>query len=396
MRFMRDTIAIIGSHPETRERFDYERTDCDVWLFNEAFAQAWSKQRADAVFQLHAPVIFRNPGNRNDKNHYELLKSGNTPTIYMQDKFDDVPMSERYPLDEICQKLLDGLRMNGKPNRYFTSSVAFAIAMGIYQGYKRIEIYGVEMETDTEYRYQRDGVTFWVGYALGRGIEVDITTKQILMAPLYGYEGDVRLPYEEFVNRIEVLTENAKLALEQYKRSKEDTDKALDEFLAQGKAPESEKVIEVIRNQVRMANQYGVADGARQENERYKKKADVMMAHAGGEFVFSRSEFEQAGQALLKEREKVLSLVNSFALKLGEVFDRLTKINYPDKRRRIKTKDFDPVLAQYIHESTKLGVLMGAAIENKRHLDKLTELIRAAGGTKSEEVMLEALQEAVA
>lgn len=389
---MRDTIAIVGSHPETRERFDWNRTDCDVWVFNEALSQAWAK-RADAVFQIHAPVIFRNPGNRNDKGHYAWLQSEDRPTIYMQEKYEDVPKSEKYPLDELCAELLSHLKVNGKPAKYFTSSVAFAIALGIYHGYKRIEIYGVEMETDTEYRFQRDGVTFWVGYAAGRGIDVDITTKQILMAPLYGYEGDVKLPYEHFVERIKVLEENCKAAIANYNDSKAAADKIIEEFLNAGKNPDAKPVVESVRAMVARANAFGMADGARQENERYKKKADVMKQVSGGEFVFSRSEFEQDGQTLLKEREKSLAVANAHAVELGKYLDKLTAINYRDKRRRM-ANEFGRILTSYIQESTKLGVLMGAAIENKRNLDKLTELIRAAGGSKSEAVMLEALQEA--
>lgn len=388
---MREKLAIVGSHPETREQFDWNRTDCDVWVFNEAMSQLWVK-RADAVFQLHAPVIFRNPGNRNDSKHYEWLKSGDTPPIYMQEAYEDIPKAVKYPLEDICQKLLPNLIVNDAAKAYFTSSVAFAIALGIYQGYRHMEIYGVEMETDTEYKFQRDGVTFWLGYALGLGIHVEVYTKQLFRAAMYGYEGDVTLDYDYFIERIKVLEENTRLAQAEYERARDEADMAMDSFVSAGKDPQVESVVEAIRKQITMANNFGIVDGARQENARYKKKADVMKATSGGEFVFCRQEFEQAGQALMKEREKSLSLANTYALQLGKVFDELAKINYSDKRRRLKAKEFDPVLRSYVTESTKLGMFMGAAIENKRHLDKLTDLIRAAGGSKSEAVMLEALQ----
>jgi len=117
------TLAIIGSHPRTREAFDFNRTDADVWLFNEAYSNkdnVWAK-RADAVFQLHDPIIWTNPKNRNDPKHYDWLKSTLT-TVYMQSHYDDVPSSVAYPLDEIKA-------MAGSPN-FLTSSVSMAIALG--------------------------------------------------------------------------------------------------------------------------------------------------------------------------------------------------------------------------------------------------------------------------
>ena len=77
------TLAIIGSHTRTREAFDFNRTDADVWLFNEAYSNkenVWAK-RADAVFQLHDPIIWKNPKNRNDPKHYDWLKSTLTTVI---------------------------------------------------------------------------------------------------------------------------------------------------------------------------------------------------------------------------------------------------------------------------------------------------------------------------
>ena len=116
---MKDTIAIIGSHPRTRAEFDFNRGDCDIWVFNEAISNG-TFTRADAVFQMHEEAIWRNPKNRNDAGHAEWLKTQNDVTVYMQDYYPDVPCSERFPLDEIAERF---------KIRYFTSSVAYAIAL---------------------------------------------------------------------------------------------------------------------------------------------------------------------------------------------------------------------------------------------------------------------------
>src|SRR5688500_3302918 len=117
---MRETVAIIGSHPRTREAFDFNRTDADIWLFNEAISnpenRKWAK-RADMIWQMHVPAIWRNPTNRNDPHHYEWLQKQDECDVMMQDEYPDVPRSMRYPLEDI-RKMLRG---NGA--HFLTSSV---------------------------------------------------------------------------------------------------------------------------------------------------------------------------------------------------------------------------------------------------------------------------------
>lgn len=380
-----NTLVILGSHPGTRGEFDFDRADCDVWVFNEAAQKDWCK-RADAVFQMHAPVIWRNPANRNDAGHYDWLTSGNTPTVYMQEDYAEVPQARRYPREEIREAILSYFNDGAE---YYTSSPAYGVALGIYLGYERIEIYGVEMETDTEYRFQRDGIAFWVGVAVGKQIDVHLHSKQLLQAPLYGYEGDIRLDYEHFTGRIASINVLAAEAQRKYEEHKAITNKLLADYAVEGVDPDATS--KAVQEQVSYAYQFGLLDGARQENERYKKKADIMRAASGGDFVFVRQEFEQAMQSLLVEKNKQEMVVNAYAVQLGQTFDRAVQAKGKMKRQ-VAMVDFTKIMETYITESLKLGIYLGAAHENKLHLDKLTELIRAAGGAKSEAVMLEALQ----
>jgi hypothetical protein len=73
-----------------------------------------------------------------------------------------------YPLDKIIEFF--GVD-------YFSSTVDFAIALAIYEGFTEIDMYGVNMQNETEYAYQKAGADFWVGQALGRGIKVQIFGK---------------------------------------------------------------------------------------------------------------------------------------------------------------------------------------------------------------------------
>ena len=180
-------------HQATFSEFDQTRTDCDVFVFNEMVSRG-TVARADYVYQLHKPVVWRSSQNRNDSNHYDWLKNNTDAVVFMQSEYEDVPMSRRFPLDEIMAAFPGA-------ERYFTTTVGYAIAYAIYAGYKRVEIYGVEMETNTEYAHQRPCVAYWCGVAYGRGIAVDFHTESFYKSPLYGYDGDITIPLDTFEQR---------------------------------------------------------------------------------------------------------------------------------------------------------------------------------------------------
>lgn len=39
MKTKNRNLVIMGSHPDTRSWVDFDRTDCDIWLFNEAMTR---------------------------------------------------------------------------------------------------------------------------------------------------------------------------------------------------------------------------------------------------------------------------------------------------------------------------------------------------------------------
>ena len=375
-----------------KETFDFDR-DVDIWVFNEALNQEHFT-RADAVFQMHLEAIWRNPNNRNDSNHYKWLSSGDTPTIYMQDKYDDVPMSERYPLDEIVTELLQPFEWtspNRTGNKYFSSTFCYALALAIYKGYDEIEIHGVEMETDTEYRYQRDGVTFWIGLAVGRGISVRPFMK-IFDFPLYGYEGEAEIDIEDFSKRIAELQPFVEQAQAAHNEAAIAANDAIIDFLNEGKDPQ--KVIDTLKAQVKAAYDVNVFAGAMQENERYLEKAKVMTEEAGA-FQFSRQEFEMAARGHNEDYNKKSQVANSISGACLAYFDEAKKHKNATRRRQASKKYADAARA-YIEASMYAGVHFGALQENNEYLGKLDNLIKAAGGAKSEAVLLEVNNEVFA
>jgi hypothetical protein len=68
-----------------------------------------------------------------------------------------------YPLKEIVERF---------GTDYFSSTVAFAVALAIHRGVAEIDLYGVTLEAPSEYAYQKAGVEYWCGVARGMGIKV--------------------------------------------------------------------------------------------------------------------------------------------------------------------------------------------------------------------------------
>jgi hypothetical protein len=173
-------VAIVGGHWfASGNVFD---NSVEVWAFNDGAAQ---KPHVDVVFQIHelerATLI-------GGEEHINWLKSLNVP-IYMREKFPQFPTSIAYPFDEVfaltghVKQGLSGL----EDLRYLTSSVPFAIALAVLQNRPRIDIYGMELDGGAERKLHVDCITFWIGFAAGRNISLNIHCADwIFRRPIYG------------------------------------------------------------------------------------------------------------------------------------------------------------------------------------------------------------------
>jgi hypothetical protein len=133
--------------------------------------------RVDRYFDLHPwdwistkPV----PG------YLDWLK-GNKVPVYMQRKMRDVPASVRYPKE----------RLLAEYPRYFTSHAAWMIALALSEGVTHLGFYGIHYALDEEHKKQRAGCEFWMGVAIGKGVQiVNPPGSPLLREPgwLYGYE----------------------------------------------------------------------------------------------------------------------------------------------------------------------------------------------------------------
>jgi len=189
LRKGKKTVAIVGLAPSSCSLAPFDDPEVEIWGLNEmhAFPQ-WFK-RADRWFQIHNTESWkRYIAKRDVRGHADWLKSNpwNIP-IYMQYWAEEVPKSIAYPLHEVVEEVFPNMRRGDAKVKYFTSTFAYEMGIAILEKFERIEIYGFEMSDQIEYVKQKACAEFWIGFALGRGIEIYTPPNcQILYSELYG------------------------------------------------------------------------------------------------------------------------------------------------------------------------------------------------------------------
>jgi len=209
LRKGKKTVAFVGMAVSSCALAPFEDPDVEIWALNEMHNWKWLK-RWDRWFQIHATQSWqRDLAKRNVYGHREWLKSAHLadpdmPTrvashqteeqienglkpIYMQYWHEDVPNSIAYPLREVCDEHFKNIRRGDATLKYFTSTFAYMMGIALLDGFERVELYGFEMAATDEYIEQKGCAEFWMGLAMGLGVELYIPPDCILMySSLYG------------------------------------------------------------------------------------------------------------------------------------------------------------------------------------------------------------------
>lgn len=111
-----------------------------------------------------------------------------TCPVYSCELDDRVPAIELYPLDLVVDKLGCG---------YFNNTVSYAIAFALWQGVKRLSVFGVDFTYTTNVHYAELGracCEFWLARCMAAGMEVAVAPRSPLLdtnvsekSKLYGY-----------------------------------------------------------------------------------------------------------------------------------------------------------------------------------------------------------------
>lgn len=246
LRKGKKTVAIVGMAPTSCSLAPFDDPDVEIWGLNEAHAFDWLK-RWDRWFQIHATESWkRYIAKRDVRGHFDWLKQKHTgeargqkpkltprglwrliktkfeyddrsnvphwrqvlnnlfrgqsrkehyavqeqeklKPIYMQYWHPQVPNSVDYPLWEVWKEFFKDFRRGDDMPKYFTSSFAYMMGIALLEGFERVEVYGFEMADEIEYVMQKACAEFWIGLALGRGVEIYTPPNtQLLYSDLYG------------------------------------------------------------------------------------------------------------------------------------------------------------------------------------------------------------------
>ena len=149
-------LCIIGTASSVAETPFGDET-VEIWGVS-TLANKWPGiERLDQVFELHPERWWKQP------NCLDYLSELKIP-VWMQDHYDEIPESRKYPREEIKEMFyLDCMG----PNLYVTNSITWMILKAIYDGYTDISLYGIHMAHETEYAYQRSSCSWALGIIHG-------------------------------------------------------------------------------------------------------------------------------------------------------------------------------------------------------------------------------------
>jgi hypothetical protein len=342
------TVAIVGTEATTRINAPWDDTSIDIWAFNESpgIGTQWVK-RCNALFQLHQPSVYRSLFNRTFPKYWEWLQQDHGYPIYMQEVDKDVPNSVRYPLEEINKYYLTNLRWpDEEVIQFYTNSLVYAIALALYEGYEKIMIFGIEMKSSTEYQYQRDNFSFWVGIATQHAIVELHSAQSIFDVPLYGYDGQIEYPLEKIESELDEIKKENREAEKVRQEALEKRELAADWDTAHSELMDA-------------TMQAGMAAGKLAEAQRYLAREDV-----------SRHEFEQNCALAGLQAKKYLSVMNYESGRM-EVYQKFESEKWKDS------------MEKQLEHAYSAGFESGKELYNRYHMMEMDLLIRSAGGQKA-------------
>lgn len=194
-------ICIAGFAESTREMANREPPEVEIWSLNRChtFLKRW-----DRWFEIHLPELYEGKTGLREAEYLGLLRKWGGP-VYMQHPSDVLPNIVVFPKQDIIRCF--GVENNNPDRDYFTTSIAYMLALALYehrqgQTVSEIRMYGVDMSAYTEYSYQLPCVNTWLGVAIGLGVRVTIPRQSpVLKGPAYG-DHAYKWLWENFKDRI--------------------------------------------------------------------------------------------------------------------------------------------------------------------------------------------------
>lgn len=350
----RRSLAIVGTHPATRELAPYDDPRFEIWLFNESPMKPEIYRRWDASLQIHRPEVYTSTENWVNKDHWAWLQQDHGERrIFMQAVDPRVPNSVAYPLEGVLSLV---------PYRYLRSSPAMGLALAIYLGYQHIRLYGSELTSGTEYGYQAINYAFWIGFAHGQGIDLDLRCWQSeFEQPIYGFEGEPQLEKAYFAARLAELAPISRNNEQVLTKARRRLEKALEKN-------QFDRVGEISVELELAALAAGEVAGAADEAARYQARQTPL----------TRQEFEKTAALAQRDGPQVQKDMDHAGGKCEYVWNVWRQTGQLEAKHQLRT-----FLREKIGLALEAARLQGVNQENLRYLQEYDRVMTALGGTRA-------------
>ena len=221
------TVRILGLGTSLYECKPNPEDGIEVW----GLQYTWKSHKLHRAFLLDDREWIVQKNNTLGRNIQAEINSYDWP-IYTAKLWGDLDHNVEYPLEHVLsifpnfkhrvlKKTERGEEIDEIQGKYFLNSFCYMIALAIFEEYERIELFGCDMtnmygrkakdpklektidgvvyepkgQPDETWNDERNCVNFWMGVAMGRGIEIVISRGSRITKPinegsptLYGYE----------------------------------------------------------------------------------------------------------------------------------------------------------------------------------------------------------------
>lgn len=163
-------LAIVNGAPSSEMLAPFDDPEWEIWVLGNRHNRY---PRFDRVFEIHDDLSEHGDG----LEYANMLLNLGKPLVVGEGfpllsldlalrSGGDKDLLEVFPFDEA--KELFG-------RTYLTSSTVYMIAYAMLHGYEYIRLFGVDMAVDEhEYFWQRPCLEAWLGFAKGKGIDIDV------------------------------------------------------------------------------------------------------------------------------------------------------------------------------------------------------------------------------
>lgn len=208
---MTNSIAIIGTAMSTRAQANWEPPEVERWGLGGVYVFL---DKLDRYIEIHTEKFLKaRTKARVYVKYHHWLQSCGIP-IYMINPDPRIKTSVAFPYEEIIQHFF--WDYPDKP--YLTSSIAMLMALALWEAdtgqreLDELKLFGIDMAVEMEYKHQKAGCTFFVGWARAKGIKVTIPDGSVLMAaPIYGKREESKVTIEDVDVRLLELKRDVQL-----------------------------------------------------------------------------------------------------------------------------------------------------------------------------------------